>query len=575
MLEIGKVAATYSVSGRQTGYMVELSHQGLHEHRLLKASDIDVLQNKVNAVASSWEEKWARVSERRAKESSREAGKQSAEEQTDAAQKAIAEAKGLIAATLEVNDAIDWSTLLDHREFVFRDTARFSLVDFDRNGKPTRPKKPEAAAPKPAQGDAKYQPMLTLWDWIYAPSKRRKQQESKALYEQDLARWAEERRRIGEFEEAAQSEFVAAQSAYTESRDEFVNHQAAANDKVRALEAKYSSKDPEAVVDYCELVLSASRYPDFISKEFSLNFQSGVLAVDYQLPERSAVPNLEKVTYVATRQEFKQSYMRESEADRLYDGVLYQIALRTLHELFEADVCDALQAIVFNGWLSTIDPATGRPTMGCLLSLQATKEHFLKIQLEKVDPKACFKQLRGVAAAKLSTLTPIRPILQLEKDDPRFVAAYAVADGIDTSTNLAAMDWEDFEHLIRELFEKEFSHGGSEVKITRASSDGGVDAVVFDPDPIRGGKIVIQAKRYTAAVGISAVRDLYGTVMNEGANKGILVTTADYGADAYEFIKGKPLVLLNGSNLLHMLEKHGHRARIDIKEARIAMGKGV
>lgn len=56
--------------------------------------------------------------------------------------------------------------------------------------------------------------------------------------------------------------------------------------------------------------------------------------------------------------------------------------------------------------------------------------------------------------------------------------------------------------------------------------------------------------------------------MNEGANKGILVTTADYGPDAYEFAKDKPLALLSGSNLLHLLEKHGHRARIDLREAK-------
>jgi restriction system protein len=112
------------------------------------------------------------------------------------------------------------------------------------------------------------------------------------------------------------------------------------------------------------------------------------------------------------------------------------------------------------------------------------------------------------------------------------------------------------------------------VKITQASRDGGVDAVAFDPEPIRGGKIIIQAKRYAYTVGVSAVRDLYGTVMNEGANKGILVTTSDYGPDAYAFANGKPLLLLNGANLLHMLEKHGHRARIDLQEARrIAMSQ--
>jgi restriction system protein len=119
------------------------------------------------------------------------------------------------------------------------------------------------------------------------------------------------------------------------------------------------------------------------------------------------------------------------------------------------------------------------------------------------------------------------------------------------------------------VFEKEFSADGSEVKITQASRDGGVDAVAFDPDPIRGGKIVIQAKRYTNTVSVSAVRDLYGTNMNEGANKGILVSTADYGPDAYEFAKGKPITLLNGNELLFLLQKHGHKARINLVEARM------
>ena len=154
------------------------------------------------------------------------------------------------------------------------------------------------------------------------------------------------------------------------------------------------------------------------------------------------------------------------------------------------------------------------------------------------------------------------------KNDSRFVAAYGVADSLDEGDNLASMGWEDFEHLIRELFEKEFSSTGGEVRVTQASRDGGVDAIAFDPDPIRGGKIVIQAKRYTNTVGVSAVRDLYGTVMNEGATKGVLVTTSDYGPDSYNFAQGKPLVLLNGGNLLHMLEKHGHKAKINIREAK-------
>lgn len=87
-------------------------------------------------------------------------------------------------------------------------------------------------------------------------------------------------------------------------------------------------------------------------------------------------------------------------------------------------------------------------------------------------------------------------------------------------------------------------------------------------DPLRGGKIVIQAKRYTNTVDVSAVRDLYGAVINEGAVKGILVTTSKFGPEAYSFAKDKPLTLLNGNELLSLLERHGYKFRINLPEAR-------
>ena len=196
------------------------------------------------------------------------------------------------------------------------------------------------------------------------------------------------------------------------------------------------------------------------------------------------------------------------------------------------------------------------------------RNELLKINLREVDAKTCFRSLKGVASPQISSLTPVRPIINVDRSDKRFVNSHDVIDGMGSGANIAAIGWEEFEHLIRQLFEKEFSVAGGEVKVTQASRDGGVDAIAFDPDPIRGGKIVIQAKRYTNTVDVSAVRDLYGTVMAEGATKGIIVTTSGFGPDAHRFAKGKPLTLLDGNNLLYLLAKHGTTARIDLAEAK-------
>jgi restriction system protein len=97
-------------------------------------------------------------------------------------------------------------------------------------------------------------------------------------------------------------------------------------------------------------------------------------------------------------------------------------------------------------------------------------------------------------------VAPIRPILVLDKKDHRIVVNRDADASLTDEENLASIPWEDFEHLVRQLFEWEFGRNGVEVKVTRASRDHGVDAIMFNPDPLKGEKYVLQAKRYTRTV---------------------------------------------------------------------------
>jgi len=476
------------------------------------------------------------------------------------AAEALAGIENTLGFALERNPIFDWDRL--------KDTSRFEKP------KPTAPaRSPYPVAP--AKSDTKYEITLSLLDKLIRSRRKRKEEASRLSYEQDVRLWEAAKNQIDVAHKALMAAHDEKVKAWEAERTAFLAAQHASNAEIDAERAAYLAKTPEAITEYCDLALTASVYPDSFPRSWRLDYNptTKLLLIEYSLPNIDALPKLKELKYVASRDELVESNLPDSALEKMYDALIYKIALRTLYELFGADVVDGIDAIVFNGWVNALDRATGQEINGCIVSIQVTKQEFGEINLGKVDPKACFKKLKGVGSSKLAALVPIRPILQLDTRDDRFVPSYAVADTLNDSMNLAAMDWEDFEQLIREVFEKEFSRDGSEVKITRASRDGGVDAVVFDPDPLRGGKIVIQAKRYTNTVGVGWVRDLYGTVMNEGANKGILVTTADYGPDAYEFAKDKPLTLLSGSNLLHLLEKHGHRARIDLREAKEALLK--
>jgi len=373
--------------------------------------------------------------------------------------------------------------------------------------------------------------------------------------------------RLNELKEQKQK----AIDSWEKEKEEFYKTQLDYNNQIKIIRKAYEGYNLNSVKEYSKLILDYSKYPYFVSKKFDIEYnqENKVLVLDYALPSIDVLPTLKD--YKLIKDEWKGYYISETQLQKNFEQTMFNITLRTLYELFYTDRIDAIDSICFNGWVNAINKSTGKRESNCILSIQVKKQEFLELDLRNVDPKTCFKSLKGVSSSKLSAITSIQPIIQITKTDKRFVDSHDVTDSIDNSTNLASMNWEDFEHLIREVFENEFKTNGGEVKVTQASRDGGVDAIAFDPDPIRGGKIVIQAKRYTNTVGVSAVRDLYGTVMNEGATKGILVTTSDYGSDSYEFAKGKPLTLLNGSNLLYLLEKHGHRAKIDIEEARRLM----
>lgn len=319
--------------------------------------------------------------------------------------------------------------------------------------------------------------------------------------------------------------------------------------------------DPDAVVGYFDLVLRGSRYPDGFPQRFRLAYvpESRQLVVEYDLPPVDVVPPIKSFRYVKSSDSITETALPVTQVRARYANVLAQVTLRTLHELFEADHGRHLDVVVFNGMVDTIDRATGLPVRPCLITVRATKDNFLSLDLRLVEPHACLRHLSASVSKSPSELLAVRPVLEFNMVDSRFVRETDVLGDLEQRPNLMELTPNEFENLITNLFSKM----GLETKQTQASRDGGVDCVAFDNRPIFGGKVVIQAKRYKGTVGVAAVRDLYGTVHNEGAGKGILVTTSGYGQASFEFANGKPLELIDGGNLLYLLAEHaGIEARI-------------
>jgi restriction system protein len=87
-------------------------------------------------------------------------------------------------------------------------------------------------------------------------------------------------------------------------------------------------------------------------------------------------------------------------------------------------------------------------------------------------------------------------------------------------------------------------------EIGGASPDGGVDVLLY----AGGQKTIVQCKRWrTAQVGVSLVRELYGVMVAERAERAIFVTTGTYTSEALAFASGKPLELVDGRALAKLV----------------------
>jgi len=497
---------------------------------------------------------------------------QSAEERTLEVADAIAEIQGVLAHTLAVDDRIEFDSLRVHEPAPEFSAPILTLPTYRPDAAVVDPVKPPSLE---ALLKNKVRP-ATLFERVFRSSRvSRETEQVTAQHDAAMKKYEHDRVSVLQQRRAHKDEFDRkcerlrsehSQSVETARREhELVL--AAYNSKrqqrdaeVTALEESYRMGEADSVTLYTEMVLSRSDYPSGFPQQFRIAYQpeNRQLVIDFELPTIDVIPQFAEFRYVKARRSVDEKPRKPAEIKALYRELVAQTALRTLHEVLEADQGNHLDTVVFSGYINKIDATTGQDVRPYLVSLRVTKDAFLAINLSRVEPQACLKNLGAQVSANPEEARAVRPVVEFDMVDPRFVGESNVLGQLDARPNLMDLTPGEFEALVSNLF----NQLGLEAKLTRASRDGGVDAVAFDKRPILGGKVVIQAKRYRHTVGVSAVRDLYGTMMNEGASKGIVVTTSGYGPDAYEFANDKPLELIDGGGLLYLLESIGHPARI-------------
>jgi len=279
------------------------------------------------------------------------------------------------------------------------------------------------------------------------------------------------------------------------------------NASVEQFERDFLAREPEAVAEFCTLVLDSSVYPEgFAHQTRALcRPEPREVAVEYELPLQSVIPAERGYRYVANRDEIDALTRPEKEIKDRYARLIAQVAIRTIHEILISIPPEIAAIVTFYGHVSTTDLATGQPIRPCLMSVSAEREVFTSFVLANLDPAACLHKLNALVSNHPYDLEPVRPVVDFEAllTQYKFVAGMDAVAGLDSRPDLLDMTPTEFEHLVRQLFEAM----GMQSWVTQASKDDGVDAVAVNEDPFMGGHCIIQAKRYRSAVGVEPVPD--------------------------------------------------------------------
>lgn len=317
------------------------------------------------------------------------------------------ELEGLLIATLDRDDFVDLETLrvaISHPPFE-HDHLRIPTAQPEPIPDPVPPTRSLVPAPKGIFGrkrklaeakaavEAKYAADYALWQSAVAEAEHLR---SKLAQEHAAA------------EEARQLQLELETSKYEaecESRErEAIEQNHALDELITGL----SYGVIEAVEDYIGIVLANSVYPEGFPVTHSASFQpsSAELQLKVIIPGPEHMPTTRVYKYVKARDEITATPMSQREIRERYASIVHSVALRSLHEIFEADRRGLIRAMSLELGTETLSPATGRETYVPFVSVATEREPFELIDLSAVVPAATLVHLGAVVSKNPYELSP-------------------------------------------------------------------------------------------------------------------------------------------------------------------------
>jgi restriction system protein len=155
-------------------------------------------------------------------------------------------------------------------------------------------------------------------------------------------------------------------------------------------------------------VLSNSVYPDAfpVTHEDQFNLATRELSLTVTVPPPSAMPTVKEYRYVKAKDEIAAAALPQKEQKDRYANAVFQVAVRTLHEVFEADRNGKIRSIALTVAADSTSPATGLKETVPLVVTAADSQTFSGFDLGNIVPRATLEHLGAALSKSPFDLTP-------------------------------------------------------------------------------------------------------------------------------------------------------------------------
>jgi restriction system protein len=403
---------------RKRGFFAELHHQSqLADKRKRQAATATA---RANAVATRQAEQARRQAERwqaqisRASAAEQREAEREAQRLHDEAMQAEAAAKN--AELAQTRDEIEslLESALGTDSFVALEGLRTVAQHppFDRpNLEVPVPQPPHlTAADEPVYLEP---PMPTGLGGIFGGKKKHAEAvvASQAEFARQHAEWEAEiaalpmaqLKQLQDHQRAEQQRLEALEKARKQYRAECDGREAAAapaNDALDRLIQGLEAGAPEAVHEYVGIVLDNSEYPESfpVDHDFTYEAAANELSVRVTVPPPGELPMEQSFKYLKSKDEIVSTPFAHREQKERYADAVFKVALRTLHEVFQADRAGHVHTVALSVETEALDAATGLMKRTVLAAVAADRTSFSTFDLAKVVPLATLQHLNGVVS---------------------------------------------------------------------------------------------------------------------------------------------------------------------------------